>query len=132
MALVFDLQSDCSIPAATSEAVRGAHICAVANLHSGNIRGDFDNHHTPLISHTADDIVTAVTAVYAGRHGQPVSNSFGQLDSHNLNVVHNVSTFIYWTTKTATSSTTNRASPFLTPVSWELPPSTPVIPSRSP
>jgi hypothetical protein len=59
-----------------------------------------NNHHTPLISHTADDIITAVTGVYGARHGQPVSNSYGQFDSTNPNVVHNVSSFIYWTTKT--------------------------------
>ncbi len=59
-----------------------------------------NNHHTPLISHTADDIITAVTGVYGARHGQPVSNSFGQFDSKNSNIVHNVSSFIYWTTKT--------------------------------
>ena len=33
------------------------------------------NHHTPLIAHTADDIITALTGVYGERHGQPVSNS---------------------------------------------------------
>jgi hypothetical protein len=35
------------------------------------------NHHTPLISHTADDIVTTLTGVYGEKHGQPVSNSYG-------------------------------------------------------
>jgi hypothetical protein len=59
-----------------------------------------NNHHTPLISHTADDIITAVTGVYGARHGQPVSNSYGQFDSKNPNIVHNVSSFIYWTSKT--------------------------------
>jgi hypothetical protein len=59
-----------------------------------------NNHHTPLISHTADDIITAVTGVYGARHGQPVSNSYGQFDANNPNVVHNLSSFIYWTTKT--------------------------------
>ncbi len=34
------------------------------------------NHHTPLIAHTADDIITSLTGVYGERHGQPVSNSF--------------------------------------------------------
>jgi hypothetical protein len=34
------------------------------------------NHHTPLISHTADDIITSLTGVYGDRHGQPVANSF--------------------------------------------------------
>ncbi len=59
-----------------------------------------NNHHTPLISHTADDIITAVTGVYGARHGQPVSNSYGQFSSSNANVVNNVSSFIYWTSKT--------------------------------
>jgi len=35
------------------------------------------NHHTPLKSHTADDILTSLTGVYPDRHGQPVANSFG-------------------------------------------------------
>ena len=34
------------------------------------------NHHTPLISHTATDILTTQTGVYGDRHGVPVSNSF--------------------------------------------------------
>lgn len=36
----------------------------------------FANHHTPLISHTADDILTSLTGVYPDRHGQAVANSF--------------------------------------------------------
>jgi hypothetical protein len=59
-----------------------------------------NNHHTPLISHTADDIITAVTGVYGARHGQPVANTFGQFDSKNPNFVHNVSSFVYWTSTT--------------------------------
>ena len=35
------------------------------------------HHHTPVISHTADDILTSLTGVYGDRHGQPVANSFG-------------------------------------------------------
>src|SRR6516225_5929444 len=35
------------------------------------------NHHTPLISHTAHDIVTALTGVYGDRNGIPVANSYG-------------------------------------------------------
>ncbi|MGE5141106.1 MAG: hypothetical protein ACM3JD_16685, partial [Rudaea sp.] len=34
------------------------------------------NHHTPLISHTATDILTSLTGVYPNNHGQPVSNSY--------------------------------------------------------
>ena len=35
------------------------------------------HHHTPLIAHTADDILTSLTGVYPDRHGQAVANSFG-------------------------------------------------------
>src|SRR6476660_10245694 len=34
------------------------------------------NHHTPLIAHTATDILTTLTGVYGDRHGVPISNSF--------------------------------------------------------
>ncbi len=34
------------------------------------------NHHTPLISHTADDIITTLTGNYGEKHGQPVANSY--------------------------------------------------------
>src|SRR6202165_155037 len=34
------------------------------------------NHHTPLIAHTATDILTSLTGVYGDRHGVPVSNTF--------------------------------------------------------
>src|SRR5579859_6272798 len=34
------------------------------------------NHHTPLISHTATDILTSLTGVYGDKHGVPVANSF--------------------------------------------------------
>src|SRR5215468_10213680 len=43
------------------------------------IRGNgtlLSNHHTPLISHTATDILTSLTGVYGDRHGVPVANSF--------------------------------------------------------
>ena len=32
------------------------------------------NHHTPLKSHTADDIITSETGVYGDKHGQPIAN----------------------------------------------------------
>lgn len=34
------------------------------------------NQHTPLIAHTATDILTTLTGVYGDRHGVPISNSF--------------------------------------------------------
>jgi len=53
------------------------------------------NHHTPLISHTATDILTSLTGVYPDQHGQAVSNSFRYFNpdgTSNLGV-----SFAYWT-----------------------------------
>jgi hypothetical protein len=55
------------------------------------------NHHTPLISHTADDIITSLTGVYGERHGQPVSNSFNYFNpAASLGSTFTTS-FTYWT-----------------------------------
>jgi hypothetical protein len=71
-----------------------------------------DNHHTPLISHTATDILTSLTGVYPNNHGVPVSNSFRYFNPNgtsNLGV-----SFAYWTdpifdptTSTPTDTTFN-------------------------
>lgn len=53
------------------------------------------NHHTPLISHTADDIVTTLTGIYGDRHGQPVSNSYGYFKANGS--IGFTSSFAYWT-----------------------------------
>jgi hypothetical protein len=72
------------------------------------------NHHTPLIAHTATDILTSLTGVYGDRHGVPVSNSFRYFNptppgTSNLGV-----SFAYWngaifdpTTSTPTDTTPN-------------------------
>jgi hypothetical protein len=70
------------------------------------------NHHTPLISHTANDILTSLTGVYGDRHGVPVANSFRYFNpdgTSNLGV-----SFAYWTdpifdptTSTPTDTTFN-------------------------
>lgn len=53
------------------------------------------NNHTPLISHTATDILTTLTGVYGDRHGVPVSNSFRYF---NANGTTNPGvSFAYWT-----------------------------------
>ena len=52
------------------------------------------NHHTPLISHTAVDIVTALTGVYGEKFGYAVGNSFGFFDTNNQ--PHFASSFAYW------------------------------------
>lgn len=53
------------------------------------------NHHTPLIAHTADDILTSITGVYPDRHGQPVANSFDYFQKNG--VPQYTSSFKYWT-----------------------------------
>jgi len=70
------------------------------------------NHHTPLISHTATDILTSLTGVYGDRHGVPVSNSFRYFNPDGTSNV-GVS-FAYWTaplfdptTSTPTDTTFN-------------------------
>jgi hypothetical protein len=70
------------------------------------------NHHTPLISHTATDILTSLTGVYGDRHGVPVANSFRYFNpdgTSNPGV-----SFAYWTdpifdpsTSTPTDTTFN-------------------------
>src|SRR5438445_913526 len=70
------------------------------------------NHHTPLISHTATDILTSLTGVYGDRHGVPISNSFRYF---NPNGTSNPGvSFAYWTspifdpiTSTPTDTTYN-------------------------
>jgi hypothetical protein len=53
------------------------------------------NHHTPLISHTSVDIVTALTGVYGEKFGFSVGNSFGYFDLAGTPHFH--SSFAYWT-----------------------------------
>jgi hypothetical protein len=52
-------------------------------------------HTTPLISHTADDIITTLTGVYGDKHGQPVANSYGFFRANGS--VGFSSSFSYWT-----------------------------------
>ena len=73
------------------------------------------NDHTPLISHTATDILTTLTGVYGDRHGVPVSNSFRYFNPDGTTST-GVS-FAYWTsplfnpaTSTPTDTTFNMLS----------------------
>jgi hypothetical protein len=59
---------------------------------NGTISG---NNHTPLISHTATDILTAQTGVYGDRMGIPVANSYGFFRADGS--VGFSSSFLYWT-----------------------------------
>jgi hypothetical protein len=53
------------------------------------------NHHTPLISHTATDILTVLTGAYGDNMGVPVSNSYGFFRPDGS--VGFTSSFLYWT-----------------------------------
>lgn len=58
------------------------------------------NHHTPLKSHTADDIITSLTGVYGDRHGMPIANSF---DYFTPTSAFYTSAFEYWTDTVSTT-----------------------------
>jgi hypothetical protein len=94
------------------------------------------DHHTPLISHTANDILTSLTGVYGDRHGVPVANSFRYFNpdgtiSHPIlpsgTALNTGVSFAYWTdplfdptTSTPSDTTLNMltASGKNTPAPW--------------
>jgi hypothetical protein len=53
------------------------------------------NHHTVLISHTANGILTSLTGVYSDRHGIPVANSYVVFRPNGTTAFP--SSFFYWT-----------------------------------
>jgi hypothetical protein len=74
------------------------------------------NYHTPLISHTATDILTSLTGVYGDRHGQPTSNSW-RYYLPNGKTSTGVS-FAYWTSPVydpTAAAGTNNTYTMLTP-----------------
>lgn len=64
------------------------------------------NEHTPLIAHTADDILTTLTGVYGDKHGQPVSNSYRTFNTNGTS--SSSSSFAYWTDPATNSSATDQ------------------------
>ena len=62
------------------------------------------NNHTPLIAHTANDILTSLTGVYPNNHGVPIANSFRYF---NPNGTSNPGvSFAYWNGSIFDPSTT--------------------------
>jgi hypothetical protein len=54
--------------------------------------------HTPLIAHTADDIVTSESGLYPDRHGMPVANEYNYYTSAGpASATHTAGSFAYWT-----------------------------------
>lgn len=63
-------------------------------LHNGSM---ITHHHTPLMSHTGTDLLSAATGLYGDRHGQPISNSYRYF--HPDGTSSQANTFTYWTDK---------------------------------
>jgi len=59
------------------------------------------NNHTPLIAHTADDILTTNTGLYGDRQGMPISNSYQAYNTDgpggSFNTTDPAGSFAYWT-----------------------------------
>ncbi len=53
------------------------------------------NSHTPLIAHTADDLLTTATGLYGDRQGQPISNSYQAYNADGT--TDPAESFTYWT-----------------------------------
>ena len=53
------------------------------------------NNHTPLIAHTADDILTTFTGLYGDRQGMPISNSYRAYNADGT--TDPAGSFAYWT-----------------------------------
>ncbi|HEV2361346.1 MAG TPA: hypothetical protein VGS21_06575, partial [Acidimicrobiales bacterium] len=53
------------------------------------------NNHTPLIAHTADDILTTYTGLYGDRAGMPISNDYQSWNTDGT--TDSAGSFAYWT-----------------------------------
>ena len=62
------------------------------------------NSHTPLIAHTADDILTTLTGLYGDRQGMPVSNSYRTFNPDGT--TDPAGSFAYWTDPVYNTATT--------------------------
>jgi hypothetical protein len=67
------------------------------------------NQHTPLLSHTADDLVTSITGLYGDRHGMPVANTY-QVYGHEGSTIQ-AGSFAYWTDPIVDYSSTPTTDP---------------------
>ncbi|MDQ2743506.1 MAG: hypothetical protein M3Z66_14610, partial [Chloroflexota bacterium] len=63
------------------------------------------NHHTPLIAHTADDILTSETSLYGDRHGMPISNEYRYYTPSGT--TDTAGSFAYWTDPIVDYDTSN-------------------------
>ncbi len=82
------------------------------------------NNHTPLIAHTADDLLTTATGLYGDRQGQPVSNSYQAYNADGT--TDSAGSFTYWTDPIYDTASTPNAGHDTNPnmVYSPVPPST--------
>ena len=68
------------------------------------------NNHTPLIAHTADDILTTYTGLYGDRQGMPISNDYEVYNTDGPNGTYgdtdDAGSFAYWTDPVYDTSST--------------------------
>jgi hypothetical protein len=68
------------------------------------------NNHTPLIAHTANDILTTFTGLYGDRAGMPISNGYRAYNADGPNGTFNTTdpagSFAYWTDPVFDTKTT--------------------------
>ena len=59
------------------------------------------NDHTPLIAHTADDLLTTFTGLYGDRQGMPIANGFQTYNTdgpgNSFDTTDKAASFAYWT-----------------------------------
>jgi hypothetical protein len=69
--------------------------------------------HTPVIAHTADDLVTSLTGVYGNDHGQPEANTYNYYRPNGT--TDTAGSFAYWTDSVDSYSTPSGLGPDHTP-----------------
>ena len=73
--------------------------------------------HTPLIAHTADDVVTSLTGLYGDRTGVPVANSYGYFKPDGT--TGSTPAFTYWSDTTPDGTYNMLSAPDTnTPAPW--------------
>ena len=84
-------------------------------LHFFEDNGTFlSNSHTPLIAHTADDLLTTATGLYGDRQGMPVSNDYQAYNTDGT--TDPASSFAYWTDPIFDTASTAEPGPRHQPV----------------
>jgi hypothetical protein len=66
-------------------------------------------HYTPLLSHTADDLLTSITGLYGDRHGMPIANEYQAYNPDGSTFT--AGSFAYWTDPVVDYNTADSSSP---------------------